>query len=368
MQNKRKLAMYVYSDIKTDARVMRAVKALISDFDVTLLATSSDINNSDTSNYTFIDVVSHNIKNPLIRYLMSLKEARRIIKKITPDIIYGHDYYAAPIIAYLLKKSEAKRVYDAHELYVADSKSSKREHVCCHIEKKAIEKADLVVCASERRKKIMEGLYTTKNQIIVVDNISILPEVDNPGKIISDIDGLDEFFSDQRKTIVYCGALIKARRVDLLLKASKKLEKSIKALIIGSGEEKERLIYLAEDEHINNTLFVKSVPYKNIRAIISKCDVGYLYYENDTLNNSNCAPNKIYEYASADLPMVANNNAGLNDVLDKYRVGKASNDISEAISEVINNYKEYKHNISPFMNAYSWEKEGENLKSAIMGL
>lgn len=368
MQNKKKLVMYVYSDIKTDARVMRAVKALIREFDVTLLATSSDINNSDTSNYTFIDVVNHNIKNPLMRYLMSLKEARRIIKKITPDIIYGHDYYAAPIIAYLLKKSDAKRVYDAHELYVADSKSSKRERVCCHIEKKAIEKADLVVCASERRKKIMEGLYNTKNQIIVVDNISILPESDNPCKIISDIDGLDEFFSDQRKTVVYCGAIIKARRVDLLLKASKRLEKNIKVLIIGSGEEKGRLVRLAEDEKINNVLFIKSVPYKNIRAIISKCDVGYLYYENDTLNNSNCAPNKIYEYASAGLVMAANNNDGLNDVLDKYRVGKASDDISGAISEVISNYKEYKSNLNPFVNECSWEKESENLKLAIMEL
>lgn len=353
----KKLLMYVYSDIKTDARVMRSVDALKKDYDITLVATNSGPELSKNAGFTFVDAINRNIKNPLLRYISSLFKFYFVLKRVSPDIVYGHDYYAAPIIAYALKKR--KLVYDAHELYLADKSATKRERICCYLERKAIEKADRVICASERRKEIMKQHYSTKREICVVNNISILPRM-NDNK-------MDEayFSSDERKIVVYCGALIKARRVDLLIEAAKKLKSYIRVLIVGNGEELEFLKNKVQIESIDNVTFINAVPYKSIWSIISRCDIGYLYYENDTLNNTNCAPNKVYEYASAGLAMIANENLGLSDIFSRYSVGASSNDLCSAIMEVLNNYDTYKENVEMFFKECSWEVEEKRLRDAI---
>lgn len=359
----KKLVMFVYSDIKTDARVMRTVKALKNTYELTLLATTTNRKASDLEGYEFIDVVDRKITNPLLRYMDCLKKVFKLIRMIKPDIVYGHDYYAAPVVA--LGKKRISYIYDAHELYVADKNSSKREKVCCLFEKKAIENSELVVCASNRRRNIMKEIYSTKREIVVVDNISLLPRNTLSETTLQKAQILDKFLCDDRKTVVYCGALIKARKVENLIYAAKQLEDKIKVLIIGGGEEKSRLQEIQATENVNNCLFLDSVPYKDIWALISRCDIGYLYYENDTLNNKNCAPNKIYEYASAGLPMIANNNPGLKDVFVAHNIGAASEDTCEAIIQVINEYDKYKENLSGFLSDCSWEKECKRLLIAI---
>lgn len=357
---KKKLLMYVYSDIKTDARVMRSIDALKKEYDITLIATNSGVALSSDVGFQFIDAIDNKIGNPFFRYVSSLFKFYSVLRRIKPDIIYGHDYYAAPIIAYGSKKY--KLVYDAHELYMADKTSSKREKVCCYLEKRAIGKADQVICASERRKEIMNQHYSVKREICVVNNVSILPRI-NDNKV-------DEayFSSDERKVVVYCGALIKPRRVDLLIEAANKLKSSIRVLIVGNGEELGNLKNKANTEKIDNVTFINAVPYKSIWSIVSKCDIGYLYYENDTLNNANCAPNKVYEYASAGLVMVANENLGLSDIFNRYCVGVSSNDLCLAIKEVLENYDTYKKNVERFIKDCSWEVEGKKLSDAISTL
>lgn len=356
----KKMLMYVYSDIKTDARVMRSVEALKENFDITLAAANSDTEQKINKGFKFINVVDDKIKNPLIKYIVSLMRCRKLIKNIKPDIIYGHDYYAAPIIACASKKH--RLIYDAHELYIANKNSSKREKLCYFFEKKAIERANQAICASERRKEIMKRYYSTQKDICVINNISILP------RIKADVIEEEYFESDNRKIVVYCGALIHARRVDLLVDAAKNLEKDIRVLIIGGGEELDKLKKQVSNFNINNVRFINALPYKYLWSVISKCDIGYLHYENDTLNNSNCAPNKIYEYASAGLVMIANNNLGLNDIFQRYSVGCASNQLEQAIVQAINNYDIYKKNVETFFEKCSWENEEDKLRITLKQL
>ena len=360
----KKILMFVYSDLKTDARVMRSINALKENYNITVLATdSTGERKNGTDDFRYVDVIDSGEKNPLIRYLKCLKKVCAYVKRNEYDVLYCHDYYSAPVLLFstLFKKIE-KCIYDAHELYIPKATSSKREKITFFIEKRAIECADVVICASERRKAIMNQKFKLKRDITVINNISILPQ---------ERDGLDinremeQFFSNDKKTVVYCGALMKARRPDLLIDAAEKLEDQIQVLIIGNGEEKENLKERAKEKCLENVKFMDAIPYRDIYGWISKCDIGYLYYDNSNMNNANCAPNKIYEYASAGLPMVGNENPGLSDYFSRYRIGETSDDIVRAICGVRENYNIYKKNLDVFLQDCSWENEKERLIDAV---
>ena len=357
-----KLMMYVYSDLKTDARVMRSIEALKETYDLTVLATNSE-KNFNAEGFEFIDVIDSRKTNPLVRYLSSLRSALKLVNQRSPDIIYAHDYYAAPWV--LLKMSGRKSIYDAHEIFCLNKPSTKREKITGFLERRAIEKVDRVICACESRKMLMTQSLQTKREIVSINNVSILPRVVSEDQILNIHSDLDKFLSDHRRTVVYCGALIRARRIDLLIGAAQELSDRIKVLIVGAGEEKERIAKLVKDYAIGNVYMLNAVPYRLIYSVISKCDIGYLHYENDTLNNTYCAPNKIYEYASAQLPVVGNCNVGLSSVIEKYSIGVVDDNLTAAISKVIDGYDSYKDNLATFLQDSSWDIEKKKLVSAV---
>lgn len=366
--NSKKMIMIVYSDLRTDARVMRSVNALRTEFNIVLLATNSDKSSKNIpEDIEFIDVIDREIDNPLQRYLKFLHNVKKIITKINPDYVYGHDYYSAPIIGY--KIGMAKKcllIYDAHELYVPNNSSSFREKIVFNIEKKAITTADLVICASEKRKTLMQGIYQTKRDIITIPNISILPK--DGFSPFGDNSELNRFWKDNRMKVVYCGALIKARRVDKIIDAISRNRSDFELLIIGAGEEKSRLEQQIQDNKANNIIMLDSIPYRSMYSVLHMCDIGFLYYENDTMNNSNCAPNKIYEYASAGLVMLANDNPGLRDIFDTFQIGVAQDDLESGLALIKENYLSYKKKLTPFLEANSWDDQAEKLRSAISTL
>ena len=360
--------MFVYSDLRTDARVIRAVNALKEDYNVTLLATNSDTTGKNIpEGVQYIDVIDSNITNPLKRYIRFLYKVRKIIKETNPDYIYGHDYYSAPIIGYRIGiPHKCNLIYDAHELYVANKNSSLREKIVFHIEKKAITLSDLVICASDRRKGLMKEIYHTKNDIVSIPNISILPR-DEKSQYETNAN-LCRFWDDKRIKVVYCGALIKARRVDKLIDAISSMKSDFELLIIGNGEERKKLELKLSECKPDNVLMLDSVPYRCMYSLLYKCDIGFLYYENDSMNNTNCAPNKIYEYASAGLVMLANNNPGLKDIFDTFQIGVAQDDLELGLETIKNNYATYKKNIGSFLAANSWEEQAKKLREAIASL
>lgn len=363
---KKKIVMYVYSDLKTDARVNRSIQALKENYDITIYATDSSVGKISREGYCYVDVIDSRIKNHLVRYIKSLITTFGMIKKTEASVIYGHDYYAAPLLLLAkIKHRNIVKIYDAHELYVPNDKSSKREKIVFLIEKQAIEKSDYVICASEKRKEIMEQLFSTLNPITAINNVSMLPQETNGEEIFQNNPGLIEFLANSKKTIVYCGAIIPARRIDKLVNSAKEIESFAQILIVGGGESKNKIVKMVLDNNICNVFMIGSIPYSDIYSIISKCDIGYLFYENNTLNNQNCAPNKIYEYASAGVPMIANNNPGLQYMFKRYSVGVVNDDITQAINELVDSYDIYKAGLFLFLKECSWEQEEEKLKGTV---
>lgn len=356
MPNKPSMLMFVYNDLTTDARVQRSLETLASIFDITILSTGKPFEHDHIKNVTL-----NSTKTGMIKYFEVVRKAIHFGKNHEYQYLYLHDYYSCLVGLRLYRKH--KTIYDAHELIISTKKypAGKREKFFGFLEKHIVNKVQLVICAEDNRSIIMQKYYKLKQLPFVVPNYSELPMTDNCPLTTE----MTEFFKDPRKTFVYAGALIEGRHIDSILKGAFELAEEYKVLIIGDGTARQKLEKIAKDCCGLKYLFTGSIPYKQLGAYLKKCDVGYLSYPITDLNNFYCAPNKIYEYASVELPMVCNDNPNLISIVARNGIGvcvseiKAQDCVSsikEALKIINRDYEKYKNNIHAFRRDNTWDK------------
>ena len=90
-------------------------------------------------------------------------------------------------------------------------------------------------------------------------------------------------------------------------------------------------------------LYVPYVSPPNHLEITSHAHVGVVVYDDSTLNNVFCAPNKIFEYAAYGIPMLTNDVPGLVDTVGRFGAGICLSDLSservtDALRSLDNSY------------------------------
>ncbi len=366
MNNMSKIVMYVYGTIQTDARVKRAARALAGNFDLILLSNDCGIEMKDDG---YHNVLLKCASSGLRGYFQSIWEAYRVIRKEKPDIFYAHDYYSALLANLVIKRKLCRKIiYDAHELIIPEKRhSDARMKFFYRMERSIVHKVDMIVCASSERAEKMKEHYHLEKSPLVVDNISYLPL----GYDLSQFDfssDLDEFFKNPTPTLVYAGVVTKSRRLVELLELAIKITPAIKLLVVGKGDALAEMKERAASQRELRYFFTGAVPYEALGSILERCDVGYLYYPTDTLNNINCASNKIYEYASVRLPIVANNNPTVKRILEESGIGVSSDDFENALSKTLGSLEKRKQACQEFVEANSWEKTAQRLLKHVESL
>ena len=352
MTNK-KMIMYVYNDITTDARVQRAANALAFDFDLTLISTQKGKKIED-SNYK--NILVGGALTGLWGILETIWVSWRIIRRQHPVVVYCHDYYSA-ILAFMLiiTRYSGRIVYDAHELIIPeDGRIDKRLKFFYWFEKQIVKKVDLLVCASERRGDIMQKHYGLKSKPFVVPNISQLDIYDNDPDTANILSTLKDFFSKDGLTIVYAGVVTSSRKINELFDAVLSIADKCKLLIVGDGEALNLLKEKSAEHPELYVTFTGKVPYKSLGSILSRCDIGFLYYPVDTFNNIYCASNKIYEYASVGLPMLANDNPTIKQSLEEAQIGISTSNFKEGLLFLAEKSKMFKNNCITFTINNQW--------------
>ena len=315
--------MFVYNDIATDARVVRAAKALAKNNKVILYAIGTLPDKID--NLTSIAVKNCEAVGGIKANLKFIWGAFSTFFKVKPDVVFGHDIFSAvPFVLIRLFSHKLKFVYDAHELFLPENgrPSGIIEKIQYRLEGKAIQKADLVLCAQTQRGKLMQKYHRLAVPPTVIRNISYLPQV--PDEELEK--KYADFFSAEGFSVVYAGGFLKGRRLDELMRAVDAQNEPTKLMLIGSGPDADRLQKIQSELQNPNIMICPSVPYHKLWAILRHFDAGFLYYSTDCLNNLYCAPNKIFEYASIPLPIIANENPTVIRELDHYGIGVCNND------------------------------------------
>lgn len=360
----KKILMIVFNDIDKDSRVQRAAMALNDNFDLTVISYGQYVEHKFDFNVIKFKL---NGRSALVRYFEFIFELLNELRDKKFDVLYAHDFYCAlPLLILKIKKKSDKFIYDAHELHIPEKykQLNLRDKFFYFFEKKAIKKADLIICAQENRAQIMKEHYKLNKYPLVIKNISYLPNSKNDiSKNI--LSKYKDFFEKKAISVVYVGAISEERRILDLVSSINELGKDYKLLIIGDGNYFSVINEKIKNINNSNILIINAIPYNCLAPILKQFDIGYLYYPNKYLNNIYCAPNKIFEYASVGLPMISFYNPTLDEIFKKYNIGLCGEDLKEILVKISSDISKYKANLSLFVSDNKWDNEAENLRIAV---
>lgn len=356
----KRILMAVFGPIQTDARVIRASEALnLSGYSVTVISCNSE---DGYRNKAFRSV---NIQIQESRYELFVfwKKTWNWIKQHEDevDLLYMHDYYMPFFGRFAAKRFSKKWVYDAHELLLFKDRKKVgfREELFFFLEKHSIKQANLVISANYERHRIIQHVYKLKNATYV-QNISIAK--------------IDVFPIERENVIVYQGVISLARKLENYVKAHAQLPKKYSLWFIGGGPDLDKLKNIAKDCEITDRVtFTGRLSQSEMYRISCNAKIGIVTYSKEGLNNYYCAPNKIFEYASLGIPMVATSQPFIKYVFAKYGIGELfelGNEASyiNAVSKIIKDYNSYTKNLQLFLSQYNPLSETDRLVSAISKL
>ncbi len=359
--------------IEKDGRVKRTCTALSTKFNVKLICIQG-ANNFSTLDYEIKRVnlgwFSNSTLKVLCFWLSFIYEA--IITK--PDYIYANDFYL-PFPAWIISKLiRTTVVYDAHELIIPTIgiPMDKKEKFFYRLEKFTINNFDLIIAANKSRAQFMFDHY---NLSVVPTAIHNIPPV--PKSVLSNMEVLGLYPKLNRKDdkdqfIVYMGDINLERGIKLLADSAQYLPENYKLVFVGGGPDINKLREL-ESDNKDRIKVIGPIPHANIFDVIRLCDIGFVTYSMNTLNNIYCAPNKIFEYAQAGLPVISTCQPTIKEILSVYNIGRligcdnelSSNSLASNIVSVVQNKELHIAEIEKFLLKHTWQNETKNLLNVI---
>jgi glycosyltransferase involved in cell wall biosynthesis len=137
-------------------------------------------------------------------------------------------------------------------------------------------------------------------------------------------------------------------------------------LIIGSGDEYERLILKAAKLQLSDRVkFFPKVPWHILMKYTRSADAGISLDKNTNLNYLFSLPNKLFDYMSAGIPVIATDLPEIAKIVNEFRCGilvakPDPEEISKAIIKIRDNrvlLDELKTNAFAAAESINWEKE-----------
>jgi len=118
--------------------------------------------------------------------------------------------------------------------------------------------------------------------------------------------------SDQKTIVGHIGSVGSEHYIHHFVKAAKLLPRNYEVWFIGNLEPSfEKLL---TDAELSNVKYFGHVPHDELADYYRQFDIGLILYRDTSLNFRFCAPNKLYEYWSHGIPVVAHRLPGLTPV------------------------------------------------------
>lgn len=335
-----------HTDINSDSRILKEMKCLANisdDYKVRGLGIELSEERHKTATYEKIEVLSIQLKSrawrflpTVLRHMLSFIELflKMVFKaiKFKPDIIHCHDTMVLPLGVIVKIFTNSKLIYDAHELESNKNSSNKNlGKITFILEKILWNSVDKLIVVSPSIANWYKDNLGEKDTEIIMNSPMLDENVELKNK-----DYFRNKYSipDTSKIFLYIGILGRGRGIELILDTFKNNQDlSAHLVFLGYGEFKDKLI---EDSQIYKNIHVHdAVPHQEVVTIARSADVGLCLIENVSLSDYYCLPNKLFEYAFAEIPILASNFPDIKSVIDKYKLGKYSELSESSIYEAI---------------------------------
>lgn len=339
-----KIAMLLYNDFTADTRVHKEARDLAAcGHEVTIVATRPvpDLAERETrSGYTVVRVpisgarrselrgsltrmtterphsitaqAIHGLRQNKLRQLWVKERLRRryatgaarLVPDLAPDAIHAHDLDTLDLGVTLAEQLAVPVVYDSHELWRANNFILKlpafEQRRWRRREDAFIRRADAVIITTESRAAKLREWYPGVDPLVVMNCQDGEPLA--PTTTLRDRLGLDA----ARRIVLYQGLVHTDRGVFVALEAIERLPDPFVLVVIGPGADAGPLSRAVAARKLTGRAFVlPPVSHDELPALTASASYGLSLVQNTSLSYYLSAPNKLFEYMRAGLPMVA---------------------------------------------------------------
>lgn len=301
------------------------------------------------------------ILRKLKRERLKTNAVRDAIIKENPDVIHANDLNAL-IPAYEAKKKlGCVLIYDSHEINVENYTSQGRSPVAEYMrikEKHIVKKVDKMVCVSNAAAEYFRDEYNIEKPMVVT-NCSLKSE---------------QFISEDKNhgfEVLNHGQFYEGRGYDIMVEAIPLLKDypEIKLAVRGFGKLEESLRTRVDELGGENFVFYPKVLVQELIPEASKSMVGVAITEAICLNFKLSVSNKLFEYASAGLPVIMSDIPEHRYLNDKYQFGVIiPENTAEAFADAViklytdnDFYNKCAANAKKLSDEINWENEFSKL-------
>lgn len=283
------------------------------------------------------------------------------------DIYHAHDLPSLSSAYKAARFYNVPLIYDSHELYCGQEFGKLETATWRRIESSLICKTDAIITINESIAGLLKEWYGCVEPIVIMNKVN--PYNDSFGKdekIIHSTLNLDLNIP----ILLYQGSITTSRNIENLILAMKKVKSNVVLVLLGGGASREKLFNLSKNNKLEEKVyFIEEVPQKYLLKYTSSADVGLIPYLGSCLNSYYCTPNKLFEFISAGVPILANNLPEINKVVIGEGVGIVADfnkpeSIAESIDLMIKDKADlikYKERINEIKYKYSWDYEEKKL-------
>lgn len=359
------------SNFATDYRVEKMRQTLTqAGYDVTLLGRSHPreerVSTADTRYMRFL--FWH---GPLFYAELNFRMALRLIFGRRYDLVVSIDLDTLAGCQLASRLRGERLIFDSHELFpevpeIADKPRVKKvwnaiQDYCVP----RIKPTDVCVTVCQSIADIFKKKYG--RDFLVIRNAPLAARAEMVakarGRVLSDVAG------DRPFTILYQGAVNVGRGVEEVIEAMTRLD-GCKFLVVGDGDVLPKCKTLAQRLGVADKVeFVGRVPFERLAPYMASADVGVVLMRNTCLNHYFALPNRVFDFVSANLPIIANRVPEVERIVEGEDVGVCidgftSDDIASAISYVRSQPEltaRWRHNMQQLAPRLTWEGEARQL-------
>jgi glycosyltransferase involved in cell wall biosynthesis len=258
-------------------------------------------------------------------------------------------------------------IYDSHELFceVPELQNAPfKKKIWSGLESFILPRIKHCITVNESIAEVFEKKYKTRFQ--VVRNIPDFPEN------IAILSRQELGLPSDKKIVLLQGAGINIDRGAEELVDAMKFVSDALLLIIGSGDVWNILEKKVQEGLTDKVRLIKRLPRNKLLQYTAVADIGISIDKNTNLNYYYSLPNKIFDYISCGLPILASRLPEVENIIQKYQVGEFitghnPKDLAFGISSMLHSpfLSEYKKNALEARKSLTWQTEREKLIAVI---
>ena len=247
----------------------------------------------------------------------------KIVKNFHPDVViasstYPLDIYPAQRIA---RQSNAKLVFEVHDLWPLSplelggySKYHPFILTMQLAENYAYKHCNKVISILPCAKNHMIEHGLKKDKFYHIPNGIVLKDWKNPKRLPEEHQSVIYKLQNEGKFLIgFAGAHGVANSLNSIIDATAKLiNRKVILILIGAGQEKEKLISYVKKSNFKNIYFLDPIDKSAIPTFLKQMDVLFIGLKKRPLFKFGISPNKLFDYMMASKPIIQAIDAGNN--------------------------------------------------------